>query len=73
MLNISEVNKHEEYKQLCIASYKPFDQKLSNSYSLLMPVKGKQGFYGCAYMKGNDVVMVYRFPTSSRRNLRSAV
>ncbi|MBR1776320.1 DUF2974 domain-containing protein [bacterium] len=60
MTAYSQIKKHEEYKQLCIASYKPYQKTVPDGYKLWDTIDDKNGFFACIYQKGDEMIIVYR-------------
>lgn len=55
----SEIQTHEEYKQLNIATYHPFDTD-TQGFELIDAISGEDGFFAAVYQKGGKFVISYR-------------
>ena len=55
----SEIQTHEEYKQLNIATYHPFDTDIQE-YRLVDAISSEDGLFAVVYQKGGKFVISYR-------------
>lgn len=72
MTAYTQIKKHEEYKKLCIASYKPYQKSVPEGYTLWDTIDDKNGFFACVYQKDDEMVIVYRgTEISDKEDLRN--
>ena len=60
MTAYEQIKKHEEYKQLCMASKKKPTATVPSGYHLWDTVQDENGFFACIYQKDNEIIIVYR-------------
>lgn len=60
MTTYSQIQKHKELRQLCMASKKKPTASIPAGYNLWDEIEDNNGFYSCVYQKENEIIIVYR-------------